>query len=337
MDDEMDAIQIIWQRVAEDYAPFDVNVTTQDPGFPRSTGRPQATRSTGPGPSSPTPPTPRSAASRWSRLPRRLRLLGALHTYYQPAWCFSGAVRHQAIAECVSHEVGHNLGLDHDGQCPATALLHRPRAVGARHGGGLLRAGPQFSKGEYADATNTEDDFAVMASHGVMPRTDDHTNVDHTATVLIGLATGIVSSSADYDLFSFTVSSTGSVTFVAGPAPVSPNLDVELGAFFVVDDAAHDQRTGVTRVGDDIATGMGGRSPTRSLRNDVLPAGLRGWPPHRVDRLHPVREHRGVRSSGPKDVTGTSMCNGMSATIRVRLGQHAGHTRRRCDRRQRRR
>src|SRR5438876_2825465 len=29
---EMDEIQYIWQRVAEDYAPFDVDVTTQDPG-----------------------------------------------------------------------------------------------------------------------------------------------------------------------------------------------------------------------------------------------------------------------------------------------------------------
>src|SRR5436309_4372551 len=29
---EMDAIQYIWQRVAEDYAPFDIDVTTQDPG-----------------------------------------------------------------------------------------------------------------------------------------------------------------------------------------------------------------------------------------------------------------------------------------------------------------
>jgi hypothetical protein len=29
---EHDAIQYIYQTVAEDYAPFDVNVTTQDPG-----------------------------------------------------------------------------------------------------------------------------------------------------------------------------------------------------------------------------------------------------------------------------------------------------------------
>ena len=31
-DDERAAVQSIWQRVAEDYAPFDVDVTTEDPG-----------------------------------------------------------------------------------------------------------------------------------------------------------------------------------------------------------------------------------------------------------------------------------------------------------------
>ena len=50
-DAEREAIQTIWQRVAEDYAPFDVDVTTQDPGLPRSRA--------------PTPPTWSTALGRW--------------------------------------------------------------------------------------------------------------------------------------------------------------------------------------------------------------------------------------------------------------------------------
>ena len=38
-DAELTAIQTIWQSVAEDYAPFDVDVTTADPGAAGITGR----------------------------------------------------------------------------------------------------------------------------------------------------------------------------------------------------------------------------------------------------------------------------------------------------------
>ena len=34
-DSELETIQGVWQRVAEDFLPFDVNVTTRDPGEPR--------------------------------------------------------------------------------------------------------------------------------------------------------------------------------------------------------------------------------------------------------------------------------------------------------------
>ena len=43
-DTEREQIQSIWQRVAEDYAPFDVDVTTQDPG--RRGDRPDQRRAT---------------------------------------------------------------------------------------------------------------------------------------------------------------------------------------------------------------------------------------------------------------------------------------------------
>jgi len=80
-------IQKVWQVVSEDYAAFDVNVTTQDPGAPRSTGPPRATRSTG----------TRAAitnggviytdcAAAASRTSGSSNTSGSNHGYYETAW-----------------------------------------------------------------------------------------------------------------------------------------------------------------------------------------------------------------------------------------------------------
>ena len=48
----------------------------------------------------------------------------------------------------------------------------------------------QWSKGEYADANNKEDDYAVMAANGLVARADDHGNTVATATPLSGTSAG---------------------------------------------------------------------------------------------------------------------------------------------------
>ena len=48
-------------------------------------------------------------------------------------------------------------------------------------GSATFRAVSQFSKGEYAGANNTEDDFAVIQAHGLPLRADDHGNTTATA------------------------------------------------------------------------------------------------------------------------------------------------------------
>ena len=261
-----------------------------------------------------------------------------MHDYYQPAWCFNSVLPGaKSVAECVSHELGHNVGLNHDGQVPGSGPYytgHDPWAPVM--GVGYYQPVTQFSKGEYANATNTEDDLVVMATYGLMQRADDHTNVTTTATVLVATQAGVITSEADYDTFRFDVPSTGSVTFVASPTPVSPNLDIEPEIVLVVVLAAHDQRSRRhqtqcrPRQRDgrlDHALGRCGR--------DVLRPGVGWWPPHGVDRLHAVREHRGVRTPGEERDRDEHVQRHVGNDRR--LGRHPGHTRRRCDRRQRRR
>ena len=52
-DAELDVVQEVWARVAEDYAPYNIDVTTEDPGTAGLVRAPTRTRRTACGPRSP--------------------------------------------------------------------------------------------------------------------------------------------------------------------------------------------------------------------------------------------------------------------------------------------
>ena len=97
------------------------------------------------------------------------------HAYYQPAFVFQNGVGggQKNIAEVSSHEAGHNVGLSHDGT--ATSGYYSGHGSWAPiMGVGYYRAITQWSRGEYAGANQTQDDFAVMRTNGAVPLTDDY-------------------------------------------------------------------------------------------------------------------------------------------------------------------
>ena len=323
--DEMDVIQSIWQRVAEDFAPFDVNVTTAAPAFDainRSSASDltYGTRAV----------ITNTADTEICGFCGGVAYLGvfdiygdfAPHSYFQPAWCFSGSLSGdtKAMAECVSHEVGHNMGLDHDGRELFGDYYagHEPWAP--IMGVSYYEPVTQWSKGDYDGATNTEDDFAVMASHGVKQRSDDHTNIDTTATVLLSSRTGVVSSKDDYDLFSFTASESGSVTFVAEPAPVSPNLDVVLNLYSAEMDLLATDAPPVVKVWEDEATGLG------ASLNHTVEAGVTYYlQVHGGAHLTPTTGYPRYGSIGAYELaaegmTGLSSCGGLVVTLQGTTG-----------------
>ncbi|MCI1262783.1 MAG: M12 family metallo-peptidase [Tetrasphaera jenkinsii] len=233
---EMDAIQGIFQRVAEDFAPFDVDVTTQDPGVAAIDRAGSGDNNYG----------TRALITNSEELSYKtcqsscggIAYLGVYdhtssHQYYQPALVFSHmlSLSEKYIAEAVSHEVGHNLGLNHDGTSSVTYYTgHGPWAP--IMGVGYYRPVTQWSRGEYADANNTEDDFAVMSSNGLVARTDDHGDSTATATPLPASSpattSGIISTRSDKDVFAVSTTCTATLTASVAPAPRSPNLDVQL-------------------------------------------------------------------------------------------------------------
>ncbi len=218
--EQADIIQI-WERVAEDYAPFAIDVTTEEPpAFGPRTARALITSSTDRN------GTAMPASDAGGVAYRSVFGLPNYATYYSPALAYFDNLssRPEYIAETVSHEVGHNFGLHHDG------ITGGDEYYGG-HGSGDTSWGPlmgtvfnrnvtQWSKGEYADANNTEDDVQLISAQtGFAP--DDVGNLTTAATALTVVdfafsASGIIGTNTDTDLYSFTKEA-GACSFSAKP------------------------------------------------------------------------------------------------------------------------
>lgn len=206
-------VQEVWRQVAETYAPFDVNVTTRDlgdgawartsSGDTRYGSRVVVTTST----------TAQRQACGSCLGVAYINSFGQVDrtSQYQPAWVFvSGSMSPTIAAQAVSHEVGHNLGLVHDGVRGAASEYYAgSRDWGPIMGSASHRAVSQWSRGEYARASNTEDDLAVITRQNLPLRADDHGDTPATARSLGSAAAydveGIISTRRDVDVFRLDV------------------------------------------------------------------------------------------------------------------------------------
>lgn len=262
------AIQEIWQRVSEDFAPLQIDVTTEAPA-PDALLRTDAndqnfgTRilvsnttliytACGCGGI--------SYVSSYNWVPN--------HQRYQPAFVFQNGVgtSPKTIAEAASHELGHTLGLRHD-----------ETASGGGYGGhgawapimgtGYSRPVTQWSRGEFAGSTNGEDDLTVMQSRGVPLAADD---VGDSLGAALGLGAGggrdgVITTAADRDVYSFSTAG-GPVSITANPATVSPNLDIRLDLLDGAGGVITSANPPTVQVSDDYADGMGA-----TIRTSVAP------------------------------------------------------------------
>jgi hypothetical protein len=233
---ELERIQAIWQRVAEDFRPFEVNVTTQDPGA-------QALQKSGTG----------DAA--WGI---RVVIGGSSTDWFStqayggvayvgsfdwstdtPAFVFENNLTNgseKLVAEAITHESGHTLGLEHDGTTAGVEYYtgHGSGSTGWAPimGSGYSRELTQWSKGEYPNANNSEDDLSIITTrNGFGYRPDDHGDLLTAATALnpsggsIPAGQGIIERNTDRDYFSF-VTGAGTVALAVKPLERGPNLDI---------------------------------------------------------------------------------------------------------------
>ncbi len=236
---EMQRIQSIWQRVAEDYAPFDVDVTTEAVPLDLIARSGLADSVFG------TTVLITKSSGVYSCSCGGVAYLGIFDDtseFYKPALVFYDALgggNEKYVAEAISHEAGHNMGLGHDGTPTAGYYQgHGSSATGWAPimGVGYYQALVQWSKGEYAGANNLQDDYAVMQGNGLPLRIDDHGNTVGTATLLGGSASGGVTSASlrgvlerptDVDVFVFSAAA-GTASFSVSPAARSANLDARV-------------------------------------------------------------------------------------------------------------
>ena len=235
------AIQEIWARVAEDFAPFDVNVTTYEPDlFDLSKGS--------------------SSDQRWGvrvviggdgawyNDPRGTSAAGVAYTDSfnwnddTPCFVFAGQswnANLAVVASSASHEAGHTLGLGHDGHTGSGQYYGGRGSWFSEVSWGPIMGNPgfsqpisltQWSKGDYGGATNFEDDLAIITTrNGFGYRPDDHGNSFAAATRINNIgstftAKGLIHTAGDVDVFAFE--SNGTLLATISPAAVGANLDV---------------------------------------------------------------------------------------------------------------
>jgi hypothetical protein len=222
-------ITYIWKIVSTDMEPFNINVTTDESVYLNA------------------PPSKRirciiTPSSAWSGSSGGIAYRNSFTwTGDTPCWVFSDNLNdfHKSIGETCSHEVGHSFGLTHDGWNSSSYYPGHGSGntkwspiMGVSHNGRIT----QWSKGEYAGATNTEDDLAIItsATNGFGYRNDDHNGHNSGATPMANSDSdqvshaGVIEGRGDVDVFSFT-SGAGSISIDIDPtiSTYITNLDIE--------------------------------------------------------------------------------------------------------------
>jgi Secretion system C-terminal sorting domain/Metallo-peptidase family M12B Reprolysin-like len=217
------AIQQHWEIVAEDYRPFNINITTNEAVFnsyPKNRRMRvviTTTKTAAPGSGG-------------------VAYIGSFNWNNDvPCWVFNLGGKYGG--DTSSHEIGHTFDLQHDGRTsPSEAYFAGLGGTpwGPIMGASFSRPVAQWSKGEYNNSNNRQDDVATISGSkfGVGYRGDDYGNTTAAANNLtynangdVNQKNGVITNEADLDFFSFTTGG-GNVNLNVNTVARDGNLDV---------------------------------------------------------------------------------------------------------------
>ncbi|MBR5758113.1 MAG: hypothetical protein IKX88_05915 [Thermoguttaceae bacterium] len=247
---ELRDIYEIWYRVSEDFMPFNINVTTQEPDNDQFADNTHAIRVAIGG-----------TCYDWYKTPGQQAAGGVANSDFNsnssaPCYVFPWElyaiddsnngqkyIFPKFVADTISHEVGHTLGLNHDGRTAHDAVAAEAYYQGADNWAPLMGNAwyqdlTQWSKSEYQYANNNQDELDIITtSNGFGYRDDDHGDTIATATPLSfdnsgalvynasELVSGIIERNTDVDFFSFNLNGEKTVIKIGGVRSAT-NLDV---------------------------------------------------------------------------------------------------------------
>ncbi|MEM9827339.1 MAG: GEVED domain-containing protein [Planctomycetota bacterium] len=241
---ELTEIIRIWQAVAEDFAPFNVNVTTEEPGT-------EALRRSG--------SDDDQYGIRVVQTARNVTCSGCGGIAYigsfnwnsdTPSFSFNPGTRF--APSTITHEAGHALFLAHDGRLPSTEY-YTGHGSGDTAWGPLMGAGwrnvEQFDNGTYYNHRNANENYGrgnddllvIQDANGIEYREDDHSDeisiggVPAQTPLIVTddvnvSGFGIIETGDDRDFFRFETGA-GQINLNIDPFNDRPNLDIWAGIY----------------------------------------------------------------------------------------------------------
>ncbi len=226
---ELNDIREIWARVSEKYSPFNIDVTTVDPG---SLDNLKATRIVIGG----------DGAWLGADAEGVAPIGGFANDEPNTGYVFSALPGNdpKTTAEAVAHEAGHTFGLLHHSSYDDQGKLTAEYNPGNSSVAPIMGESYFAVRGLWEDApddvavTEFQDDLAIISgpTNGFGFRADDHGDTQFSATSITGTngtvgATGVITQNTDVDVFSFTTPA-GLVSFNLAVAGFGPMLDASL-------------------------------------------------------------------------------------------------------------
>ncbi len=225
---ELLEIQLQFQNVAEDFLPFDVNVTTKEPSLEKLirsdvSDEYYGVRSV----------NTQATAGFGNGIGGVAYLNSFDNSRDDPVFVFNKGSNNGAMTN--SHEIGHSLGLSHDGLGSST---YHPGVGSGETSWGPIMGAPfgenvtQWSNGDYANSTQAQNDFSIITkpANGFGFRTDLIGDTIGTATELIPATDNsvfqwnIIERNDDIDMYMFQTG--GAVSLSINAFQERPNLDV---------------------------------------------------------------------------------------------------------------